>query len=176
MFPASVFRYFVLYALFAAREGAHIRAVVSELDLLRSGPSTLRIDNKSTIDMAHDPVAFKKTKHLPLPGGGVPGSSSSTMDLQADAHVAHVLSSAPPVIGAPLRLSKAAAQHRAARHPPFYAGMPCGTCGGLISAVHPGTTSGGQVVHDTLSCLEPRAGVRFYALLMHVTHPAAGVM
>ena len=31
--------------------------------------------------------------------------------------------------------------------------MPCGTCGGLISAVRPGTTSGGEVVHDTLSCL-----------------------
>jgi len=51
-------------ASLAAREGAHIRAVVSELDLLPSGPSKLRIDNKSTIDMAHDPVAFKKTKHI----------------------------------------------------------------------------------------------------------------
>ena len=61
--------------------------------------------------------------------------------------------------GAPQRLSKAAAQHRAARHPrgphgmPPYAGMPCDTCGHLISAVRPGTTSGGQVVHDTQSCL-----------------------
>ena len=27
-------------------------------------PSPLRIDNKSAIDMAHDPVAFKKTKHI----------------------------------------------------------------------------------------------------------------
>ena len=51
-------------ASLAAREGAHIRAVVSELDLLPSGPSKLRIDNKSAIDMAHDPVAFKKTKHI----------------------------------------------------------------------------------------------------------------
>ena len=57
------------------------------------------------------------------------------------------------VIGAPKRLGAAASQHRAARHPPFYAGMPCGTCSELISAVRPGTTSGGQVVHDTLSCL-----------------------
>ena len=76
-----------------------------------------------------------------------------TIDLQADARAAHALSSASPVVGAPQRLSKAAAQHRAARHPPFYAGMPCGTCGSLISAARPGTTSGGQVVHDTLSCL-----------------------
>ena len=51
-------------ASLAAREGAHVRAVVSELGLLPSGPSQLRIDNKSAIDMAHDPVAFKKTKHI----------------------------------------------------------------------------------------------------------------
>ena len=51
-------------ASLAAREGAHVRAVVSELGLLPSGPSLLRIDNKSAIDMAHDPVAFKKTKHI----------------------------------------------------------------------------------------------------------------
>ena len=51
-------------ASLGAREGAHIRAVASELDLLPPGPSPLRIDNKSAIDMAHDPVAFKKTKHI----------------------------------------------------------------------------------------------------------------
>ena len=53
-----------LAASLAAREGSHVRAVVSELGLLPSGPSLLRIDNKSAIDMAHDPVAFKKTKHI----------------------------------------------------------------------------------------------------------------
>jgi hypothetical protein len=51
-------------ASLAAREGAHIRAVASELGLLPPGPTRLRIDNKSAIDMAHDPVAFKKTKHI----------------------------------------------------------------------------------------------------------------
>ena len=51
-------------ASLGAREGAHIRAVASELDMLPPDPSPLRIDNKSAIDMAHDPVAFKKTKHI----------------------------------------------------------------------------------------------------------------
>ena len=51
-------------ASLGAREGAHIRAVASELDLLPPGLSPLRIDNKSAIDMAHDPVTFKKTKQI----------------------------------------------------------------------------------------------------------------
>ena len=51
-------------ASLAAREGAHVRSVLTELNLLPTGPSPLRLDSKSAIDMAHDPVAFKKTKHI----------------------------------------------------------------------------------------------------------------
>jgi hypothetical protein len=51
-------------ASLAAREGSHLRALCHELGLLPAGPTPLRMDSKSAIDMAHDPVAFKKTKHI----------------------------------------------------------------------------------------------------------------
>ena len=31
---------------------------------MQSGPTTMRLDSKSAIDMTFDPVAFKKTKHI----------------------------------------------------------------------------------------------------------------
>ena len=58
-------------ASLAAREGAHVRSVLTELNLLPTGPSPLRLDSKSAIDMAHDPVAFKKTKISPTRGKNI---------------------------------------------------------------------------------------------------------
>ena len=51
-------------ASMAAREGIFIREVLTDLGQLPTGPTTLYLDSKSAIDMAFDPVAFKKTKHI----------------------------------------------------------------------------------------------------------------
>ena len=51
-------------ASLGAREGAHIRAVSLELNVSYTSPTPLMLDSKSAIDLAHDPVAFKKTKHI----------------------------------------------------------------------------------------------------------------
>ena len=51
-------------ASLSAWEGTHVRALATELKVLPPGPTPLRLDSKSAIDMAHDPVAFKKTKHI----------------------------------------------------------------------------------------------------------------
>ena len=51
-------------ASMAAREAIFIRDVLTDLGELRPGPTTLYLDSKSAIDMAFDPVAFKKTKHI----------------------------------------------------------------------------------------------------------------
>mmetsp|Transcript_35184 Transcript_35184/g.79811 ORF Transcript_35184/g.79811 Transcript_35184/m.79811 type:complete len:196 (+) Transcript_35184:778-1365(+) len=51
-------------ASLAAREAAHVRALCLDLKIDLQGPTPLRLDSKSAIDMAHDPVAFKKTKHI----------------------------------------------------------------------------------------------------------------
>ena len=48
----------------AAREGIFIREVLTDLGGKYITPTPLYIDNKSAIDMAFDPVAFKKTKHI----------------------------------------------------------------------------------------------------------------
>ena len=48
----------------AACEAAHVRALCPDLRVDLQGPTPLRLDSKSAIDMAHDPVAFKKTKHI----------------------------------------------------------------------------------------------------------------
>ena len=48
----------------AARECCFIRDVLHDLTSLPPGPTPLRLDSKSAIDMAFDPVAFKKTKHV----------------------------------------------------------------------------------------------------------------
>ena len=51
-------------AMMAARDGMHLRDVLTDLDCLDPGPTIIRSDNKSVLDLALDPVAFKKTKHI----------------------------------------------------------------------------------------------------------------
>ena len=51
-------------AMMAAKDGVHIRDVLSDLGLLASGPTVIRTDNKSIIELSRDAVAFKKTKHI----------------------------------------------------------------------------------------------------------------
>ena len=51
-------------ASLAAREGCHVRALCIDFLVKLGGATPLRLDSKSAIDMAHDPVAFKKTKHI----------------------------------------------------------------------------------------------------------------
>ena len=53
-------------AMMAAKDGVHIRDVSFDLGLLGSGPTIIRTDNKSIIELSRDAVAFKKekTKHL----------------------------------------------------------------------------------------------------------------
>ena len=45
-------------------EFTHIRDVLSDLGLLASGPTVIRTDNKSIIELSRDAIAFKKTKHI----------------------------------------------------------------------------------------------------------------
>ena len=42
----------------------HLRDVLSDLGLLASGPTVIRTDNKSIIELSRDAIAFKKTKHI----------------------------------------------------------------------------------------------------------------
>ena len=51
-------------AMMAAKDGVHIRDVLSDLGLLVSGPTVIRTDNKSIIELSRDAIAFKKTKHI----------------------------------------------------------------------------------------------------------------
>lgn len=51
-------------AMLAAKELMYLRELLRDLNLTQIGPTCLRIDNKSAIDMAFDAVAFKKTKHI----------------------------------------------------------------------------------------------------------------
>ena len=48
----------------AAREGMFHRDVLSDLDALPKGATTMYLDSKSAIDLCFDAVAFKKTKHV----------------------------------------------------------------------------------------------------------------
>jgi hypothetical protein len=48
----------------AAREAVFFRELLHDTDRLAPGPTRLLMDSKSAIDMAFDPVAFKKTKHV----------------------------------------------------------------------------------------------------------------
>ena len=48
----------------AAREGVYYRDLLDDAGLTARGPTPLLLDSKSAIDLAHDPVAFKKTKHI----------------------------------------------------------------------------------------------------------------
>lgn len=51
-------------ASMAAREGIFLRDSIVDLNALPTGPTPMLLDSKSAIDMAFDPVAFKKTKHI----------------------------------------------------------------------------------------------------------------
>jgi hypothetical protein len=51
-------------AMMAAREVVHLRDVLSDLGLMVVGPTLMRSDNKSVIDLSLDAIAFKKTKHI----------------------------------------------------------------------------------------------------------------
>ena len=48
----------------AAREGTFIRELAMDFGHVPQGPTPLLMDSKSAIDMAFDPVSFKKTKHI----------------------------------------------------------------------------------------------------------------
>ena len=48
----------------AAKEGIFFRELLHDLKLTPSGPTRIYSDSKSAVDLAYDPVAFKKTKHI----------------------------------------------------------------------------------------------------------------
>ena len=51
-------------AMVAARDAVWLRDVLSDLGVELGGPTSIRSDNKSVIDLAMDAIAFKKTKHI----------------------------------------------------------------------------------------------------------------
>ena len=51
-------------AMLAARDAMFLRDVLADLGLLQAGPTVLYLDSKSAIDLAFDPVAFRRTKHI----------------------------------------------------------------------------------------------------------------
>ena len=51
-------------AMLAAKDVLFIRDLLIDLALAVAGPSVIYSDSKSAVDMAFDPVAFKKTKHI----------------------------------------------------------------------------------------------------------------
>ena len=54
--------YFAMCA--AAKEILFFRDLLLDLHLHLHGPTCMATDNKSVVDLAFDPVAFKKTKHI----------------------------------------------------------------------------------------------------------------
>ena len=50
--------------MLALKDTLWVRDVLSDLNLLLPGPSTIWCDSKSAVAMAFDPVAFKNTKHI----------------------------------------------------------------------------------------------------------------
>ena len=52
-------------ATLAAKEAIWLRELLTDLGLLVPGPTIMWCDSKSAVEMAFDPVAFKKTKHIP---------------------------------------------------------------------------------------------------------------
>ena len=50
--------------MLALKDTLWIREVLSDLNLLLPGPTTMWCDSKSAVAMAFDPVAFKNTKHI----------------------------------------------------------------------------------------------------------------
>ena len=51
-------------AMLAAKEMMFVRELLIDLGITLDGPSMLYCDSKSAVEMAFDPVAFKKTKHI----------------------------------------------------------------------------------------------------------------
>ena len=51
-------------ASLAAKEGMWLRDLLADFGYTQEGPTALKLDSKSAIDMALDPVAFRKTKHI----------------------------------------------------------------------------------------------------------------
>ena len=51
-------------ATLAAKEVIWLRELLTDLGLLVPGPTIMWCDSKSAVEMAFDPVAFKKTKHI----------------------------------------------------------------------------------------------------------------
>ena len=51
-------------AALAAREGVYVRDLIDDLGFGVTAPTPLYLDNKATIELTQDPVAFKKTKHI----------------------------------------------------------------------------------------------------------------
>ena len=56
-----------LAASVAAREVIYLRDLLESMGYGVPGPTPMLLDSKSTIDLALDPVAFKKTKHILRP-------------------------------------------------------------------------------------------------------------
>ena len=50
--------------MLASKEVLFIRDLLFDLGQPITGPSAIYCDSKSAVDMAYDPVAFKKTKHI----------------------------------------------------------------------------------------------------------------
>lgn len=51
-------------ASLVVREVMFFRELLCDLNLMPSGPTVIRSDNRGVIDLSFDPVAFKKTKHI----------------------------------------------------------------------------------------------------------------
>ena len=51
-------------AMLASKDLMWLRELLIDFGYPQKGPTRLRLDSKSAIDMAFDPVAFKKTKHI----------------------------------------------------------------------------------------------------------------
>ena len=51
-------------AMMAARDVIFVRELLIDLSIDITCPSTIHTDSKSAVDMAFDPIAFKKTKHI----------------------------------------------------------------------------------------------------------------
>ena len=51
-------------AMLVSKDLMWLRELLLDLGYPQKGPTRLRLDSKSAIDMAFDPVAFKKTKHI----------------------------------------------------------------------------------------------------------------
>ena len=50
--------------MLTAKDLIFIRDLITDLGILLDGPSVVYSDSKSAVDMAFDPVAFKKIKHI----------------------------------------------------------------------------------------------------------------